>query len=220
MKQISLEEFNQNKGKFDIIETINIEFFDKDNTVPRIIDFCTKKNDKLFYNCDLEDLIVNKEKLKTYLQNLVKFYNNIQKKYKDKYNENVVYFCKFMIYSESVETYPDWKSQDKIEPRLYIMQIIDRENGLFYTRWHEFRWDYKGNHCNHGSIEPFTVDLSEEEVKSKISKDNTNYYIKISSENVDILADDIWKDLERAKTNLKEELEITPYEKKNLKDIF
>lgn len=82
MKQISLEEFNQNKGKFDIIETTNIEFFDKDNTVPRIIDFCTKKNDKLFYNSDLEDLIVNKEKLKTYLQNLVKFYNNIQKNIK------------------------------------------------------------------------------------------------------------------------------------------
>lgn len=27
MKQISLEEFNQNKGKFDIIETTNIEFY-------------------------------------------------------------------------------------------------------------------------------------------------------------------------------------------------
>ena len=49
MKQISLEEFNQNKGKFDIIETTNIDFFDKDNTVPRIIDFCTKKNDKHKY---------------------------------------------------------------------------------------------------------------------------------------------------------------------------
>lgn len=33
MKQISLEEFNQNKGKFDIIETTNIEFFDKDNSI-------------------------------------------------------------------------------------------------------------------------------------------------------------------------------------------
>lgn len=219
MKKISLEEFNQNKGKFDVIETTNIDFFDKDNTVPRIIDFCTKKNDKSFYNSDLENLIVSKEKLKIYLQNLVKFYNDISEKYKDRYNENVVYFCKFMIYSESLETYPDWKPKDKIEPRLYIMQILDKENGLFYTRWHEFKWIYKGNHCNRGSIEPFTDDLSEEEVKSKISKDNTNYYIKLSLENVDILTDDIWKDLERAKMNIKE-LEITPYEKKNVSELF
>ena len=220
MKKISLEEFNQNKGKFEFIEITNIDFFDKDNTIPRIIDFCAKKNDKSFYNSDLENLIVSKEKLKMYLQNLVKFYNNISKKYKNKYNENVVYCCKFMIFSESLETYPDWKPKDKIEPRLYIMQILDRENGLFYTRWHEFKWSYKGNHCNRGSIEPFTDDLFEEEVKSKTSKDSTNSYIKLSLENVDMLVDDIWKNLERAKTNLKEELEIIPYEKKNIKDLF
>ena len=215
MRKISLEEFNKNKNKFDILKTKIIDFFDKEETLPRIIELSVEKNEYPYSNDDLKNLIVNKNVFKNYLKELVEFFEK-----KTKENPNVMFFWKFMSCEKSVENYPDWKPNDTIIPKIYIMSVTDLENGLYLTKWHKFVWDYRGNHSNIGLIKEFSKNLSLDEVKEKISKTSINFYLKISSETVDILADDIWQGLEKEKMNIKEELEIIPYEKKSLKDLF
>ena len=122
---------------------------------------------------------------------------------------------------KTVQSYPNWKFEDEIKPRLYIMQVRDMENGLFYARWHEFeRWSYTGSHFSGGSIEAFYGEMSLEDVKRKTSTKSTDFYLKISMGTVDMLVDDIWEKLEKEKMNIKEELEIIPYEKKNMSELF
>ena len=128
--------------------------------------------------------------------------------------KNIAEINRILTMEDYIETY-------NIKPRLYIMQVRDMENGLFHARWHEFKkWSYTGTHSSGGSIEPFYTELSLEDVKRKASKENPNSYLKISMETVDILTDYIWEELEKEKMNIKEELEIIPYKKKNLKELF
>ena len=62
--------------------------------------------------------------------------------------------------------------------------------------------------------------MSLEDVKRKTSTKSTDFYLKISMGTVDMLVDDIWEKLEKEKMNIKEELEIIPYEKKNMSELF
>lgn len=216
MRKISLEEFNKNKGKFEILSDNVIDFFDEKNTIPRVFDFAVTTNEKTYSNENLDFLIVSKKTLKNYLEKIVKIFDKKIEKEPD-----TIYFWKFMTCVKTVQSYPDWKFEDEIKPRLYIMQVRDMENGLFYARWHEFeRWSYTGSHFSGGSIEAFYGEISLEDVKRKTSTKSTDFYLKISMETVDMLVDDIWEKLEKEKMNIKEELEITPYEKKNMSELF
>ena len=216
MRKISLEEFNKNKGRFQILSDNVIDFFDTNNTIPRVFDFAVTTNEKTYSNETLDFLIVSKKTLKNYLEKIVKIFDKKVEK-----EPNTIYFWKFMTCVKTVQSYPDWKFEDEIKPRLYIMQIRDMENGLFHARWHEFKkWSYTGSHFSGGSIEPFYTELSLEDVKRKTSKENPNSYLKISMETVDILTDYIWEELEKEKMNIKEELEIIPYKKKNMSELF
>ena len=71
MRKISLEEFNKNKGRFEILSDNVIDFFDKKNTIPRVFDFAITTNEKTYSNENLDFLIVSKKTLKNYLEKIV-----------------------------------------------------------------------------------------------------------------------------------------------------
>ena len=71
MRKISLEEFNKNKGRFEILSDNVIDFFDEKNTIPRVFDFAITTNEKTYSNENLDFLIVSKKTLKNYLEKIV-----------------------------------------------------------------------------------------------------------------------------------------------------
>lgn len=160
MRKISLEEFNKNKGRFEILSDNVIEFFDEKNTIPRVFDFAVTTNEKTYSNENLDFLIVSKKTLKNYLEKIVRIFDKKMDKnnYID-YNNGITILR--ITLNDDYEyqvvnlNFPNLKptnfSQEMSIP--FIESVIDdlkeqkpeMKNTMFKNRWEEISTITKAN---------------------------------------------------------------------------